>query len=922
MKKERTYKKSLLCGNTSLYWTLLLYTLFVLATTQSHAVTTTCSTMRPEQVLAQADVIVYGRVTGISSRWTGAGEAMIATDYAMEILSLAWDPERILGEKVVRDTMTLTFAGGQIGKKSVWIPGIPEFPIGETVILMIDRQNLGAISPLVGIYMGVYRTSQQGHVIDHTGASVTRSFFSSTNDRPGGFSPSEFIQSIRSSIQRAKTDGMLNREEPRRNTPMSNVFSGNQIPLPRPEHIISGRNADGLRVTLEIENTNNDGPSSLPSLHTVEDGIPATVEHINNDYGFQWGAPNIPSVFNIPPMYYSGAQWGLNFEYSGSDWNRYASDVFMKYTTAYNTFGHNSRNDFAFTNATTFQQAYGFQLGSSTLGIAVMYNSNGSFIGDGQTIHESDVILNVAFDWTLDFQTAYNDPDICFFRSTVIHELGHCIGRRHQFTETSNASWHSVMNYTNPGPIETEFHLPFMDDAESIRAAYPTRSVSITDLGLSLKRTLGGIANFSWASFPVSVQRGSSFPLSGFVIENAGTATASPAVTWYLSNRNNTWSGATYYALQTTSYGSLPRFYYYPNLTMSIQVPASVRAGEYYIVGELQSDGYDGNRYAWSNERITVTNPPATLVGLSPANGQTGQTLDVDISGTGFVNDTQVYFGPGISVQTVNPINSSLLRATITIAPSATLGSRSVSVSNPSPGGGSSTLSNVFSVGIAVYPGDANNDGIADVRDILPIGQFFGIAGPPRGAASVSWQPQLLLNEWSIRDACYADCDGNGRVESADVQAIIRNWGHDHGSPDAPADNPIIVCGELLREIDRNGPVSGPMLEIRNAITSYLNEQMEVPLVFSLDQNWPNPFNPSTRLRFSVATEVSIVQLTVYDILGQQVWATDLHNVQPGSHEVLWMGMNTAGEVIPSGIYFYRLTAGTFTAVRRMMLLK
>ncbi len=85
---------------------------------------------------------------------------------------------------------------------------------------------------------------------------------------------------------------------------------------------------------------------------------------------------------------------------------------------------------------------------------------------------------------------------------------------------------------------------------------------------------------------------------------------------------------------------------------------------------------------------------------------------------------------------------------------------------------------------------------------------------------------------------------------------------------------------------------------------------------FTLEQNYPNPFNPETVIRYHLG-KASHVSLVVYDITGRQV-AQLADEVQPaGSHQASWDAMR-----LPSGIYFYRLTAGSFTALKRMTLLK
>ena len=94
-----------------------------------------------------------------------------------------------------------------------------------------------------------------------------------------------------------------------------------------------------------------------------------------------------------------------------------------------------------------------------------------------------------------------------------------------------------------------------------------------------------------------------------------------------------------------------------------------------------------------------------------------------------------------------------------------------------------------------------------------------------------------------------------------------------------------------------------------------------VPLAFALSANHPNPFGPATDLRYAVAREAHVA-LSVYDVAGRKV--VDLVNErQPaGSYRVSWRGRNASGQRVAAGVYFARMTAGEFTAVRKMLVLR
>lgn len=89
-----------------------------------------------------------------------------------------------------------------------------------------------------------------------------------------------------------------------------------------------------------------------------------------------------------------------------------------------------------------------------------------------------------------------------------------------------------------------------------------------------------------------------------------------------------------------------------------------------------------------------------------------------------------------------------------------------------------------------------------------------------------------------------------------------------------------------------------------------------IPVRFALEQNYPNPFNPATSIRYHVA-EVRRVTVTVYDLLGREVARLVDREQQPGSYEAVWDAASNT-----SGIYYYRIEAGAFSAVRSMLLVK
>jgi photosystem II stability/assembly factor-like uncharacterized protein len=116
----------------------------------------------------------------------------------------------------------------------------------------------------------------------------------------------------------------------------------------------------------------------------------------------------------------------------------------------------------------------------------------------------------------------------------------------------------------------------------------------------------------------------------------------------------------------------------------------------------------------------------------------------------------------------------------------------------------------------------------------------------------------------------------------------------------------IGVGGTLLKTTDGGGPIIADILNVNN----------EIPSEYKLLQNYPNPFNPVTNIKYQIPHN-SFVTLKIYDILGKEIETLENENKTPGIYNVEWF---TSG--YPSGVYFYKLIAGDFSEIKKMILLK
>ena len=94
------------------------------------------------------------------------------------------------------------------------------------------------------------------------------------------------------------------------------------------------------------------------------------------------------------------------------------------------------------------------------------------------------------------------------------------------------------------------------------------------------------------------------------------------------------------------------------------------------------------------------------------------------------------------------------------------------------------------------------------------------------------------------------------------------------------------------------------------------NNVSELPKEFKLYENYPNPFNPTTTIKYDIANN-SFVKLVVYDLAGKEIETLVSNNMQAGSYEATWSGSNYA-----SGVYFARIEAGSYRHIIKMLMIK
>jgi flagellar hook capping protein FlgD len=106
-----------------------------------------------------------------------------------------------------------------------------------------------------------------------------------------------------------------------------------------------------------------------------------------------------------------------------------------------------------------------------------------------------------------------------------------------------------------------------------------------------------------------------------------------------------------------------------------------------------------------------------------------------------------------------------------------------------------------------------------------------------------------------------------------------------------------------------------------NKLVLKLTEGLALPKEFALSQNYPNPFNPTTHFNVDIP-KLSEVFITVYDVLGRKIATLMSGEQEAGYHTVEWDSKDSHGLTVPSGMYVVRMTAGEFTSVRKVLLMR
>ena len=207
---------------------------------------------------------------------------------------------------------------------------------------------------------------------------------------------------------------------------------------------------------------------------------------------------------------------------------------------------------------------------------------------------------------------------------------------------------------------------------------------------------------------------------------------------------------------------------------------------------------------------------------------------------------------------------------------------------------------------IVAQSADVNGDGVVNILDLVSVASHFGKQG------------QDLT----------ADVNHDGIVDVRDLVLVAGMFGDAAAGPSAHPQAPETLTAAAVRgwlTDARALEIRGPIMKRGVMILQQLLASL-TPTETELLANYPNPFNPETWIPYRLA-EDAFVTLTIYDQTGQAVRTTDVGHQTAAVYEsrskaIYWDGRNEVGETVASGVYFYHLSAGDYSATRKMLILK
>ena len=180
----------------------------------------------------------------------------------------------------------------------------------------------------------------------------------------------------------------------------------------------------------------------------------------------------------------------------------------------------------------------------------------------------------------------------------------------------------------------------------------------------------------------------------------------------------------------------------------------------------------------------------------------------------------------------------------------------------------------------------------------------------------IKWQNIIIHNpiDWDL----YFSPDGGAYWQPIELNLPITQFDYRWIVPNVLSDSAQIKIVQDNVGDDYEDQSTNFIVE---EIVLGISESSELPTILNLISNFPNPFNPSTTIKYNIS-HASQVTVTIYDMLGNEIIQLDKGVKETGTHILKWQGVNDVGNRVGTGTYLYRIQADQFFQVKKMILMK
>lgn len=558
--------------------------------------------MSQEEMIAASESIFVGKVIAKKSHFNK--QKFIVTDYTFEVDKTLYGVET--------ETIKLTFAGGEVGNTIIKVSEVPEFRVGEEVLLMAESLDKPLFSPVIGGTQGQFvaqkvKTSEGIEAVAVSDANVM-------TQADGQAIPfSHFVTEIENKIQKVKKgahEGTVVQAQSFPNYPNSKKYDASTT-------------CDDLvpsSVTEEQQNTNpiakNYLEPPLPkqkirSTHTVSlveagSSLRAMQQEVSAQAVDHRIWKSLPIVF-IPlptsdPVFKGSDQRAM------SEWNRFLKAFRVRAFMKTWALGNRCNDMVGFFNDRDLKEHTGHSYSKGVMAMAITHET-----GFFQKAVETDIVFNPAYRWTANKYDVY-DSSYQGLGDNMLHELGHALGLDHLFNATS------IMNFAEK-KYQTYSRL-YTVDIYNMARNYPNYFEDfVKDVGVRFYETVGyqtygntGEIRDKTGKPTHVIKTGELIKIGGIILENNSRIEAVlKDVEIHLCRRLHDVKSCKGigFIFSENRPGRIRAHGWIRADNMEVKIPENFSAGTYFIlVFAGRGDSYGGNNEGWWDRPIEVIPAP------------------------------------------------------------------------------------------------------------------------------------------------------------------------------------------------------------------------------------------------------------------------------------------------------------------------